>query len=124
MPNSTNGAQMNRHAARALWTINTFVIAVVFLDSSIPAQQPAQEVSRGVGENWPQFLGPTGDGKSKEEGIRVPWPPGGPRQLWSLPLGPSYGIGSVHRGKYYQFDYIDGQAILHVLDSRTGRDGD
>jgi outer membrane protein assembly factor BamB len=49
-----------------------------------------------------------------------PWPPGGPRVVWTRRLVESYGIGSVSRGKYYQFDSDRGNAVLLCLDSRTG----
>ncbi len=75
--------------------------------------------TRKQGDDWPQFLGPTADSKSAEIGIR-PWPAEGPKQVWVRPLNESYSIGSVSRGRYYQFDHADNEARLLCLNSETG----
>ena len=71
--------------------------------------------------NWPCFLGPNGDGKSPEKGILTDWPEAGPPVVWTRILGISYGIGSVSRGRYYQFDRHGDQARLSCLDARSGK---
>lgn len=76
--------------------------------------------TRRQGQDWPAFLGSNGDSRSTETGIR-PWPADGPRLVWSRKLSESYGIGSVSRGRYYQFDYVDGNAELLCLESETGK---
>ena len=75
--------------------------------------------TRPRGEDWPSFLGPTGDSKSTETGIQA-WPAKGPRRVWIRKLSESYGIGSVSRGRYFQFDYEAGNALLSCLNSQTG----
>lgn len=77
--------------------------------------------TRQRGADWPAFLGPTGDGKSAETGLATDWPGDGPRLVWSRPLGESYGLGAVSRGRYFQCDYAAGQARLWCLESETGR---
>jgi len=73
------------------------------------------------GVDWPRLLGPTGDSRSPEVGIRTDWGPCGPPVVWHRELGTSYGIGSVAAGRLYQFDRHGDQARLTCLDARTGR---
>ena len=72
------------------------------------------------GQDWPMFLGPTGDSKSAETGIRTDWSGDGLPALWTRRLGESYGIGAVDQGRYYQFDRDGDAAQLLCLDARTG----
>ena len=74
----------------------------------------------GFAEDWPQFLGPTADGKSSETGLISPWPAHGPEILWAKRLVESYSIGSVANGKYFQSDFVNGKAVLYCLDALTG----
>lgn len=71
-------------------------------------------------DDWPQFLGPSGDGKSAETGLIVPWPPTGPEIVWARRLTESYSIGTVSAGRYFQFDYRNGNDELVCLDAKTG----
>ncbi len=76
--------------------------------------------TRSQGEDWPTFLGPRRDNKSTETQLHLNWTTAPPRLVWSLPLGESYGIGSVSRGRYFQFDYQQGHSVLLCLNSQTG----
>ena len=77
--------------------------------------------SRGI--DWPFFLGRNGDSKSPETGILKEWPKEGPKIVWQRELGISYGIGSVSKGRYYQFDRIGDRATLFCLNAETGKTG-
>jgi outer membrane protein assembly factor BamB len=92
----------------------------LYLASITTAKAHAETGSQTSGEDWPTFLGASGDGKSSETGLIVPWPLHGPRIVWTRKLTESYGIGSVSRGKYYQFDYAAGHAFLLCLNATTG----
>jgi outer membrane protein assembly factor BamB len=83
------------------------------------ADGPAAQ-SSSYATDWPQFLGPTGDGKSPETGILTDWGDAGPPIVWQRELGESYGIGTVSRGRYYQFDRAGDRAVLLCLDTETG----
>lgn len=72
------------------------------------------------GDDWPYFLGPTRDGKSRETGIISPWPAGGPRIVWQKELGTGYGIGTTSRGRYFHFDRWDDLARVTCLNAATG----
>lgn len=72
--------------------------------------------------DWPGLLGPARDGKSPEKGLRLPWPPGGPRVVWQLALGEGFGACAVADGRAFVFDRHGGQARLTCLKSRTGEE--
>ena len=42
--------------------------------------------------------------------------------MWQKPLGTSYGIGSVAKGRFYQFDRFRDQARLYCLNAETGEE--
>ena len=50
------------------------------------------------GDDWPQFRGPRQDGISGEKGLLRSWPEGGPKVLWTVPLGLGYGGPAVRDG--------------------------
>jgi outer membrane protein assembly factor BamB len=76
--------------------------------------------TRKSGEDWPVFLGPTGDGKSAETGIIKTWPAAGLRLVWQKKLGTSYGAPTVSRGRLFQFDRFGNAARLYCLKAETG----
>ena len=41
-------------------------------------------------DEWPQWLGPKRDGVWRETGIIDTFPAGGPKKLWSVPVGAGY----------------------------------
>ncbi|EAQ81355.1 PQQ-binding-like beta-propeller repeat protein [Blastopirellula marina] len=81
---------------------------------------PLDLATRHSGVDWPIFLGPTRDSKSPETGLTAPWSAAGPRIVWQRELGTSYGIGSVSRGRFFQFDRYDDVERLSVLNAETG----
>lgn len=76
--------------------------------------------TRTSGDDWPAFLGPTGDSKSKEQGIATDWPALGPPIKWELELATSYGMPSISRGRLFMFDRVENEARLRCLKSETG----
>ena len=77
--------------------------------------------SRHSGHDWPKFLGPTGDSKSTETGIKKNWRSSPLKQLWDLELGTSYGIGTISHGRYFQFDRKDNKCIVLCLNAESGK---
>jgi outer membrane protein assembly factor BamB len=94
-----------------------FAAALATQDAAIPDLG-----TRKAGVDWPCFLGANHDSKSPETGLAAPWPAAGPRLVWQRPLGISYGICSVYRGRVYQFDRAGGKAVLYCLKSETGEE--
>jgi outer membrane protein assembly factor BamB len=73
--------------------------------------------------DWPQFMGPAGDGTSVEKGLARVWPEGGPKVLWTTTMGPGYGGAAVRDGKVYVLDRLgQKQDVLRCLDLATGRE--
>ena len=58
-------------------------------------------------EDWPQFRGPARDGMSRETGLLRQWPPGGPKVLWTVPVGQGYAGAAIVGGRVYHNDYDD-----------------
>ena len=77
--------------------------------------------SRNSGSDWSKFLGPTGDSKSQETGIITEWGDKGLKVLWERELGSSYGIGTISKGRYFQFDREDDKAFVVCLNAESGR---
>lgn len=73
--------------------------------------------------DWPQFMGPNGNGTSSEKGLARSWPADGPKVVWSFPLGPGYGGAAIRDGKVYLLDRVDRQKdVLRCLDLETGKE--
>ncbi|MFQ5350119.1 MAG: PQQ-binding-like beta-propeller repeat protein, partial [Thermoanaerobaculia bacterium] len=82
---------------------------------SLSARQPA-------GHDWPGFLGPSGDGRSSENGISKRWPEEGPPLVWQRPVGEGYAAPTVAAGRLYLFDRSGDAIRLTCLDARTGEE--
>jgi outer membrane protein assembly factor BamB len=89
--------------------------------------------------DWPQWLGPQRDGVWRETELLQKFPPGGPKVLWRVPLGPGYTGPAVANGKVYVMDrerakdaegkdlkpekgVIKGTDRIKCLDAATGRE--
>lgn len=71
-------------------------------------------------DDWPSFLGPTGDGVSRERNLRGNWPADGPPLLWSADLGGGYAAPSIAAGRLYHFDRHAHRNRLTCRDAVTG----
>ncbi len=116
------------------WNIISLAAAIaVFCSAPCPAAEsvafdpakddfPTDLRTRLTGQDWPCFLGPTGDSKSTEQGILTPWPANGPPIIWQRNVDTGYGMPSVSRGRLFQFERIRNQAVLICLKSETGEE--
>ena len=79
-------------------------------------------VSVAAMADWPQFLGPDRNGISAETGLTASWPEGGPKVLWSFPLGIGFAGPSVKDGKVFVLDRTKApeQDVLRCLDLAAG----
>jgi outer membrane protein assembly factor BamB len=89
-------------------------------ETSLAAPPSGDLRTRMSGSDWPAFLGPTGDNKSAETGLRTDWPQEGPRIVWQQRLGTGYGMPTISRGRLFQFTRVRDQARLMCLRSETG----
>jgi outer membrane protein assembly factor BamB len=75
--------------------------------------------SRKTGDDWPCFLGPTGDSVSTEKGIVAPWPAAGPKLVWERTTGVGYAMPSIARGRLFLFDRVRNRARLRCWNAET-----
>ena len=69
-----------------------------------------------TGSDWPQWRGPSRDGKSDETGLLKQWPAGGPKLLWSVKgLGIGYSQAVIVNGTVYVTGSIKGQGYCHAF---------
>jgi len=73
------------------------------------------------GGDWPQFLGPNGDGTSPETGLIDSFPAGGPPVFWQKELGTGYSAPSVLGGILVVYHRVGNEEIAEALDAVTGK---
>jgi len=81
---------------------------------------PPDLSTRKGGDDWPIFLGPTGDSKSRERGIITKWPRKGLPIVWQQRTGMGYGMPAISRGRLFQFDRTGKKARLACQKAETG----
>jgi len=79
---------------------------------------PLAEASRGT--DWPQWLGPTRDGRAPAGPLRTDWATKPPKLLWSTPCGGGFASFAVVGDLLVTQDYADGVERVLGLDRRTG----
>jgi outer membrane protein assembly factor BamB len=95
---------------------------VVVKSDATDRQAPVKDLrTRKSGDDWPAFLGPTGDSRSRETGILTDWS-NGLKVVWHRELGLSYGMPTISRGRLFQFDGLPGRARLICMESETGKE--
>jgi outer membrane protein assembly factor BamB len=76
---------------------------------------------RLAGDDWPRFLGPTGDNQSAERGLKAVWPKDGPKIIWQLALGTGYSSPVTSESRLFQFDRHANSARLRAVEAETGK---
>ena len=73
--------------------------------------------------DWPQWGGANRDFKTDSTGLRDTWPDGGPRELWSRPLGEGYSAVAVSGGRVFTMYSVPGEKreAVVALDAKTGK---
>jgi len=73
--------------------------------------------------DWPQFMGPSHNGRSAETGLARSWPDGGPPELWCVPMGKGFGGVAVVGDRVYVQDR-EGEArdLVRCLDAASGQE--
>ena len=73
--------------------------------------------------DWTQFQGPNRNGISPERGLARSWPEGGPKEIWSCPVGVGWGGAIVQNGKVFFLDREDDQRdVMRCLDFDSGKE--
>lgn len=86
-----------------------------------PFQDTPADLATRPGEDWPSFLGPTGDGHSGFATSAIPWPAGGPPVVWHCELGEGYCAPAVALGRALVFDRVADENRLRCFHAETGR---
>lgn len=92
------------------------------------AEKPARKVARPtefrppvpVGD-WPQFLGPHGNGVADEKGLADTWPETGPPVVWTKEIGVGYSAPSVQGDRLVVHHRVGDEEVLECLDPATGK---
>jgi outer membrane protein assembly factor BamB len=85
------------------------------------AEAPPPDLgTRRSGADWPDFLGPERNSRSRETGLTTDWAAAPPRILWQCELGESYSAPSISRGRLVHFDRYGDVHRLTCRNSETG----
>lgn len=77
----------------------------------------------GAWADWSQFQGDARNGTSDETGLMRTWPEGGPKVLWSFPLGEGYAGPAIRDGEVYILDRVEDQSdVLRCISLDTGEE--
>jgi outer membrane protein assembly factor BamB len=105
---------------------NVWFLFLVLTGCSVANAQPGPGVkplhTRQAGDDWPVFLGPTGNSISAEKGIITPWPQRGLRLVWHREIGEGYCAPSISQGRLFLFEREGNTARLVCLHSETGKE--
>lgn len=72
-------------------------------------------------EDWPRFLGPSGDNTSTETNLLDRWSTNGPPIVWDKPVGSGYSAPSVLAGALVLHHRLGDEEIVEAMDSATGQ---
>lgn len=72
-------------------------------------------------KEWPRWLGPYGDGISRETNLAETWPADGPAELWSAEVGLGYASPVAAGGRLYLFTMAGATETLTCFDANSGK---
>jgi outer membrane protein assembly factor BamB len=78
-------------------------------------------VSSALGEEWPKWRGPRGDGISHETGLLDKWPADGPRKVWSATVGLGFSSPIGLDGRVYLLSQVADNETLSAFDADSGK---
>lgn len=90
-------------------------LSVLFLLLAVALTVAAQTL------DWPQWGGTYRNFVSDTKGLASVWPEGGPRRLWSRPLGEGYSAIAAESGRLYTMSRRGEQEVVLALDAETGK---
>ena len=83
----------------------------------------ALQASSALASDWLRIYGPSGNSTSDQKGLLRTWPEGGPKVLWTAPLGAGFGGPAVKDGKVYLLDRNEEVGDkLRVLELSSGKE--
>lgn len=72
------------------------------------------------GADWPNWRGPDYNGISRETGLHLTWPEGGPKQLWQAAVGVGVSSMVVSEDCVYTMGNIQDEDVVFCLREATG----
>lgn len=72
-------------------------------------------------QDWPSFLGPERDGRSRETGLARTWPEAGPPLVWEMTRGDGFASPVVAEGRLVFTHRTGDVAHVDCLDAETGK---
>src|SRR5262245_64438093 len=76
-----------------------------------------------LASDWPWIYGPKRDNTSDQRGLLRSWPAGGPKTLWTVPVGAGFGGPAVSGGRVYLLDRDEQVGDkLRVFDLANGKE--
>ena len=72
-------------------------------------------------EDWPRFLGPSGNGVSSETELLEHWDASGPPIVWNKPIGTGYSAPSILGDKLVVHHRLKNEEIVECLSHDTGK---
>lgn len=72
--------------------------------------------------DWPQWRGPRRDGVSDEKNLLAAWPEGGPKKLWSFPVGAGFSAPAIADGRLYLLFQDGADEAVVCLDTENGKE--
>ena len=70
---------------------------------------------------WPQILGPNRNGVAVGERLADAWPEGGPKTVWSRPVGSGFAGVAVAGGVAVLFHRLGDEEVVEAVDAATGK---
>jgi outer membrane protein assembly factor BamB len=91
--------------------------------ATLAAMLVTLSVTATFAADWPWVYGPKRDGTSEQKGLLRAWPAGGPKVLWTTPVGAGFGGPAISGGKVYLLDRDEKVGdTLRVFDFATGKE--
>ena len=110
---------------RYSWTLLVFLLAPAFSADTNGKSAPKKAASKtqpaAVAEDWTVWGGKNRDFIVNATGLADSWPPGGPKKLWSRPMGDGYSAIAEEAGVLYTAFRRGSKDVITALDAATGK---
>jgi outer membrane protein assembly factor BamB len=111
---------------RYSWTLLVFLIVPAFsanVNAKSSPKKAAEKKAKPVaaGEDWTVWGGKNRDFIVNTSGLADSWPAGGPKKLWSRPLGDGYSAIAEEAGVLYTAFRRGSKDVITALDAATGK---
>jgi len=115
--NGTCDSLKTAFSRRRLQKTLRYLIALIIVFSSL-----VRPASVAEAQDWPQFLGPTRNGKYAGNDVTTVFPKAGPPVVWKKTIGQGFSGPVVAEGKLILFHRMGDKEIVECLDSATGKE--